>query len=287
MKNIIIGTAGHVDHGKTTLIRALTGIETDRLREEKERGMSIELGFAYFDLPGGARAGIVDVPGHERFIKNMLMGATGMDMVILVIAADEGVMPQTLEHFAILRLLDVKAGVIAITKSDLVETEWLELIEDDVRGLLKGSFLEHAPIVPVSATTLQGIPELIQALDTISSQAEERLAAGPFRMPVDRVFTIPGFGTVVTGTLRTGVVQLGEAAELLPAGRQTRVRQIQVHGEKSESARAGSRVALNLAGLELADLSRGDVVAAAGTLEPTSMVDVRLEILKELERPLA
>ena len=286
MKNIIIGTAGHVDHGKSTLIKALTGIEPDRLKEEQERGMSIELGFASFDLPGGARAGIVDVPGHERFIKNMLMGATGMDMVVLVVAADEGVMPQTREHFAILRLLEVNTGVIALTKADLVDEEWLELAEDDIRELTRGSFLEGAPIIPVSAATGRGMPDLIRALDEIASKTAERLGAGPFRMPIDRIFSIPGFGTVVTGTLRSGVVRVGEAAELLPQQQQTRVRQIQVHGRREESARAGSRVALNLAGIELADAHRGDVVVAAGSLKPTSMVDVRLDLLPELEKPL-
>lgn len=286
MKNIIIGTAGHVDHGKTSLIKALTGIETDRLREEQERGMSIELGFAHFTLPSGAQAGIVDVPGHQRFIKNMLMGATGMDMVILVIAADEGVMPQTREHFDILRLLGVRMGVIALTKMDLVDTEWTELVAEDVKDLVKGSFLQTAPIIPVSTVTGQGISDLLTALDDIASRTSERTAVGPFRMPVDRVFSIPGFGTVVTGTLRSGVVRSGEAAEILPQGIGSRVRGIQVHGQKEALARAGSRVALNLAGIELTQAARGNVVAAAGSLQPTSMVDVRLELLPQLESPL-
>ncbi|MDQ2732573.1 MAG: selenocysteine-specific translation elongation factor, partial [Armatimonadota bacterium] len=286
MKNIIIGTAGHVDHGKTTLIKALTGIETDRLREEQERGMSIELGFAHFTLPGGAQAGIVDVPGHQRFIKNMLMGATGMDMVILVVAADEGVMPQTREHFDILRLLGVSAGVIALTKSDLVDPEWTELVAEEVKEMVKGSFLQGAPIVPLSAVTRMGIGELLSALDEIASRTGERTGVGPFRMPVDRVFSIPGFGTVVTGTLRSGIVRTGEAAEILPQGVGSRVRGIQVHGEKQDLARAGSRVALNLANIELTQAVRGNVVAAASSLQPTSMIDVRLELLPQLGAPL-
>jgi selenocysteine-specific elongation factor len=275
MKHIIIGTAGHVDHGKTTLIRALTGIETDRLREERERGMSIELGFAHLDLPGGVRAGIVDVPGHQRFIKAMLMGATGMDLALLVVAADEGVMPQTREHFDILRLLGVRAGLVALTRADLADSEWTSLVTDEVRELVAGSFLDGAPIIP-SPLTGQGMAELTQAISRIAASAPEKLASGPFRMPIDRVFTMPGFGTVVTGTLCAGEVRVGDAAELLPDGLVARVRQIQVHGESQDCASAGCRVALNLAGADLASASRGDVVAARGSIQPTNMVDVRL-----------
>lgn len=280
MKNITIGTAGHVDHGKTTLIKALTGIDTDRLKEEKERGMTIDLGFASLDLPNGAHAGIVDVPGHERFIKNMLAGAGGVDLALLVIAADESVMPQTVEHLEILQLLEVKRGVIALTKADLVDADWIEAVEEDVRKALEGTFLADAPIIPVSSTTGQGLPELLAAIQDASEGVEARDSSGPFRLPIDRVFTLTGFGTVVTGTLVAGTVKVGDAVEVLPKGLKSRVRQIQIHGRKVESASAGSRVAMNLAGLEVSDLERGDVCATPETLKASSLLDLRLTLLK-------
>lgn len=288
MKHIIIGTAGHVDHGKTALIKALTGIDTDRLKEEKERGLSIELGFAHLELPSGVRAGIVDVPGHERFLKNMLMGAGGTDVVLLIVAADEGVMPQTLEHLDILRLLHVPAGLIVLTKVDLAEDEeWLALVEEEVRQAVAGTFLAQAPIVRVSAVTGEGIEALRAHLDRVAVAVRARSADGPFRLPVDRVFTMPGFGTVVTGTVASGRVRVGDAVELQPSGRATRVRGVQSHGQKAEEAVAGSRAALNLAGVEVEEVTRGDVCATPGTLRATQLVDARLQLLPRLDRPLA
>ncbi|MGI6358276.1 MAG: selenocysteine-specific translation elongation factor [Bacillota bacterium] len=286
MKHVIVGTAGHIDHGKTTLIRALTSIDTDRLREEKERGITIDLGFAYFDLPSGRRAGIVDVPGHERFIKNMLAGAGGIDVVILVIAADEGIMPQTLEHLHILSLLQTKQGLVALTKTDLVEDDWLELVMDDTRTRLKGTFLEDAPIIPLSALTGEGLERLVQEVDRLTADVPSRDDHLPFRLPIDRVFSVTGFGTVVTGTVLSGTIKLGQAAEVYPDNRETRIRSIQVHGQKVEAAYAGQRAALNLAGLEVADLNRGDVLAAPGLLRSTLMLDVRLELLADADKPV-
>ena len=286
MKNIIIGTAGHVDHGKTTLIKALTGIDTDRLKEEKERGMTIDLGFASLQLPNGQSAGIVDVPGHERFIKNMLAGAGGVDVALLVIGADESVMPQTTEHLEILQLLEVKRGVIALTKADLVDPEWIEVVKDDVREALAGTFLADSPIIPVSSTGGAGLPELVAALQEACGGVEARDASGPFRLPVDRVFTLTGFGTIATGTLVAGTVKVGDSVEVLPSGLRSRVRQLQVYGQKVESAAAGTRVALNLVGLEVADLRRGDICATPGTLKASSMFDLKLTLLKSAPRPL-
>ena len=279
MKHIIIGTAGHVDHGKTALIKALTGTDTDRLKEEKERGMSIELGFAHLELPSGVEAGIVDVPGHERFLKNMLMGAGGTDLVMLIIAADEGVMPQTVEHLDILRLLHVPAGLIVLTKIDMVDEEWLELVEEDVRKAVEGTFLEAAPIARVSSITGAVIDALRERLDQMAAAVAERSAAGPFRLPVDRVFTMSGFGTVVTGTVAGGRVRVGDTLEIQPSGKAVRVRQVQSHGKKAEEAVAGSRAALNVAGVDVQDVRRGDVVATPGTLHPTQLVDARLQML--------
>ena len=286
MKHIIIGTAGHVDHGKTALIKALTGTDTDRLKEEKERGMSIELGFAHLELPSGVEAGIVDVPGHERFLKNMLMGAGGTDLVMLIIAADEGVMPQTEEHLDILRLLHVPAGLIVLTKIDMVDEEWLELVEEDVRKAVEGTFLEAAPIARVSSITGAGIDALRERLDQMAAAVAERSAAGPFRLPVDRVFTMSGFGTVVTGTVAGGRVRVGDTLEIQPSGKAVRVRQVQSHGKKAEEAVAGSRAALNVAGVDVEDVRRGDVVATPGTLHPTQLVDARLQMLPRAEHLL-
>ncbi|MDI3538749.1 MAG: selenocysteine-specific elongation factor [Bacillota bacterium] len=286
MKHVIIGTAGHVDHGKTTLIQALTGHNTDRLKEEQERGISIELGFAPFDLPSGRRAGVVDVPGHERFIRHMLAGVGGFDLVLLVVAADEGVMPQTREHLDILQLVGVKSGLIVLTKVDLVDSEWLELVKDEVRAAVQGTFLEEAPIYAVSAVTGQGIPELIAAIDRAADAVLEREHTGPFRLPVDRVFTIAGFGTVVTGTLLSGTVRAGDRAEVFPARLEARIRQVEVHGKKVEQAYAGQRVALNLAGLSVEEVERGSVVATPGSLTPSLQLDARLLLLARAPRPL-
>jgi selenocysteine-specific elongation factor len=278
----IVGTAGHVDHGKTTLIRALTGVNTDRLREEQERGMSIELGFAPLALPSGRVAGVVDVPGHERFIKNMLAGATGVDVAILVAAADEGVMPQTDEHLNILHLLGVKHGVVAVTKADLVESDWLELVKEDVRARLSRTSLARAPIVAVSAVTGQGLSDLVSAIDHALDCALAASEPWSFsRLPVDRVFAAPGLGTVVTGTLSGGRVRPGDRLELLPPGREVRVRGIEVHGTPQEEAVRGQRVALNLSGVDRADIERGMVLAAPGRLVPSTLVDAELQILPE------
>ncbi|MGI5839743.1 MAG: selenocysteine-specific translation elongation factor [bacterium] len=279
MKHVIIGTAGHVDHGKTTLIRAMTGYDTDRLKEEKSRGISIELGFAPFDLPSGRRAGVVDVPGHERFIKNMLAGAGGIDLVLLVVAANESVMPQTLEHLHILNLLGIEKGVIAITKTDIVEEEWRELVQEEVREAVAGTFLMDAPVVPVSAVTGEGLAELKAALDAEAEKAEGKNAARDFRLPADRVFTVKGAGTVVTGTLVAGTIRAGDAAEIMPQRLTARVRQIQVHGNKVDEAEAGQRVAVNLAGVEVQEVTRGNVIVTPGTLHPTQALDAKLELL--------
>ena len=279
MKHVIIGTAGHVDHGKTLLVKALTGIDTDRLVEEKKRGITIELGFAHLDWPDGTQAGIVDVPGHEKFIKNMLAGAGGIDLAMLIIAADDGVMPQTVEHLDILTLLGVKDGLIVITKADTVDPEWLEMMQEEIREKTEGSFLEGKPIVAVSAYTGQGIPELKEMLRELVRKAEEKSMRIPFRLPVDRVFSVEGFGTVVTGTLIEGAINEGDPAELFPSGAQTRIRNLQVHGKNVDTAYAGQRVAINLAGLKKTDIQRGDCVAKPGSVRISRMLDVRLQNL--------
>lgn len=284
MKHIIIGTAGHIDHGKTTLIRALTGRNTDRLREEQERGISIELGFTYFDLPSGKRAGIIDVPGHEKFIKNMLAGVIGIDIVILVVAADEGVMPQTKEHLAILDLLGIKSGFIVLTKADLVEEEWLELVKEEVSMSVEGTFLEGSPIIPVSSTKGTGIDETIKLIDKLSDEVEERDSEGMPRLPVDRVFTISGFGTIVTGTLISGTLKVGEEVQVFPGNKTTRIRSLQVHDKDTSVAYAGQRVAINLAGLKKSELERGNVIAPIGSMKDTMMLDVKLKILKDIPK---
>lgn len=286
MKHVVIGTAGHIDHGKTTLIKALTGRDTDKLKEEKERGISINLGFTYFDLPSGKRAGIVDVPGHEKFIKNMLAGVSGIDVVLLVIAADEGVMPQTREHMNILSLLDVKKGIIAVTKKDMVDDEWLDMVITDIREYLKGSFLENADIIPVSSVTGEGLDVLVKRLDELTDDVEQKNTEGYFRLPVDRVFSISGFGTVVTGTLISGTISEGDRVVAYPNKIESKVRSIQVHEQPMKSAEAGQRVAVNLSGISVDGIKRGDVVAYPGCMEPSLMIDCRLNYLKDAERPL-
>lgn len=286
MKRIIIGTAGHIDHGKTALVKALTGIDADRLKEEKERGITIDLGFADLTL-GDAHFGLIDVPGHERFIKNMLAGAHGLDLVMLVVAADEGVMPQTREHFEICRLLAVKSGLVVITKTDLVDSEFLELVEADIADFVKGSFLENAPVVCVSTRTMAGIEELKNQLLRLASAIKSRNDRTIARLPIDRVFTIKGFGTVVTGTLVSGRIRSGEELELLPpGGRRTRARNVQVHGRAVSEARAGERTAINLQGVDVDEVVRGQVLAPAARFTPSSMLDVRLHLLDSAPRPL-
>ena len=285
MKQIILGTAGHIDHGKTSQIKAVTGIDTDRLKEEKLRGITIELGFAWVDLPSGQRVGIVDVPGHEKFVKNMVAGATGIDVVALIIAADEGVMPQTKEHLDICKLLDVKHGLAVVTKTDMVDDEWLELVTDDVESFLKGSFLEGAPIVQVSSLTGDGLPEFLNALETLCQVVPERSSKGLFRLPVDRVFTMKGFGTVITGSLVSGNVRVGETIMIYPSGIQSKVRGIQVHSQSVDQATASMRTAINLQGLERAAIKRGDVLGGVDTLKPSYMVDVVLDYVGFDKKP--
>jgi selenocysteine-specific elongation factor len=283
---IILGTAGHIDHGKSSLIKALTGIDPDRLKEEKLRGITIELGFAYLTLPTGQRLGIVDVPGHERFVRHMVAGAAGMDLVALVIAADEGVMPQTREHLEICQLLRVKHGLVVLTKTDLVEPDWLELVEEEVREALAGTFLEGAPIVRFSALTLEGKDELLAVLAELAAKVPPKPPTGIFRLPIDRVFTIKGFGTVVTGTAISGIIRVGDAVMVYPPGYKARVRSLQVHGASVEEALAGSRTAVNLQGLEKEEVERGMVVAPPGALVSGRRLDAYLEILPSAPRPL-
>lgn len=287
MKQIILGTAGHIDHGKTSLIRALTGIDTDRLKEEKLRGITIELGFAYMDLPSGDRLGIVDVPGHERFVKHMVAGATGIDLVALVIAADEGVMPQTREHMEICQLLEVRKGLVVLTKTDLVDDpDWLEMVQEDVAEFLKGTFLAGSPIIRVSAVTGEGLAELREALARLVAQVEPRSSDGPFRLPVDRVFSMRGFGTVVTGTSVAGRLRIGDPVIVYPLLHKTKVRGLQVHNDEVQEIHAGQRTAVNLQSVERALIRRGDVVATPGALVPTHLLDVRIELLASTPRPL-
>jgi selenocysteine-specific elongation factor len=282
----IIGTAGHVDHGKTVLINKLTGINTDRLKEEQERGISIELGFAPFRLANGSMVGVVDVPGHEKFIPNMLAGIGGIDLVLLVVDVNEGVMPQTREHLQILQLLQIPRGILVLTKCDLAEQDWIDIVEEEVRETLIGTFLAGAPCCRVSAIQGEGIEELKQTIQEILAQLTPRDEDGPTRLPIDRHFTISGFGTVVTGTLLSGRIKVGDMVEVLPPGETVRVREIQVHGRKAEVALAGQRVALNLAGLERSDLVRGAVMATPGFFTMTERFDARLNLLPEAPRPL-
>ncbi|NWJ44895.1 MAG: selenocysteine-specific translation elongation factor [Chloroflexi bacterium] len=277
----VVGTAGHVDHGKSTLVKALTGIDPDRLEEEKRREMTIDLGFAWLKLPSGNEISIVDVPGHERFIKNMLAGVGGFDAALLVIAADEGIMPQTEEHLAILNLLQVERGLVALTKRDMVDEEWLELVTDEVKAKLAGSVLANAPIVPVSARTGQGLKELVAILEEILQNTTLRPDIGKPRLPIDRVFSVTGFGTVVTGTLIEGSLRVGQEVELMPGNLKSRVRGLQMHKTKAEIAAPGNRVAVNLTGLEVSDLQRGMVLTVPGWLHATDLVDVRLHLLPD------
>ena len=286
MKQIVLGTAGHIDHGKTALVRALTGIDTDRLKEEKLRGITIELGFAHLELPGGQRLGIVDVPGHEKFVRHMVAGATGIDLVMLVIAADEGVMPQTREHLEICQLLGIRRGLVALNKADMVDEEWLEMMREDVAAYLAGTFLAGSPIIAVSAMTGQGVPELAAEIARLAAECESRSHEGVFRLPIDRVFTIKGFGTVVTGTAVSGRVRVGEAVSIYPPGLTSRVRGLQVHGHDVTEAVAGQRTAVNLQGVDKQALERGFVVATEGALAPTYMLDVHLAYLPAAPKPL-
>ena len=286
MKHVIIGTAGHVDHGKTCLIKALTGIDTDRLKEEKKRGITIELGFAHMDLANGQKVGIVDVPGHEKFVRNMLAGAGGLDVCMLIVAADEGIMPQTVEHLDILSILGIKHGVVVITKADLVEPDFTELVAEDVKELTKGTFLENAPIIPVSAYTGQGLDELKKILTELCVSIPERAEEGYFRLPIDRVFTLKGFGTVVTGTLQEGKLKKDQNIVLYPENEPVKVRSLQVHSKDTDAAFAGQRVAVNVPDRKKEEILRGDVLATADSLYPTMMVDVKLEVLKHTERSI-
>lgn len=286
MQHFVLGTAGHVDHGKTSLIKALTGTDTDRLKEEKERGITIELGFASLALPCGHTLGIVDVPGHEKFIKHMVAGAAGIDLVLMVIAADEGIMPQTKEHLQICSLLGITTGLVALTKIDLVEKEWLELVRSEITDYLQDTFLAEAPIVPVSAVKETGIPELLAETDKIVSRLQEKNDDGIFRLPVDRIFTMKGFGTVVTGTLISDKIKVGEDVQILPENISTRIRGIQVHNQPTEEAFSGQRTALNLQGIDKATLARGNVLVRPQTLRPTKRLDVFFEYLASNTRKL-
>ncbi|MDQ6877116.1 MAG: selenocysteine-specific translation elongation factor [Candidatus Dormibacteraeota bacterium] len=282
----VVGTAGHIDHGKSTLITALTGIDPDRLAEEKRRGMTIDLGFAHMLLPSGREIGIVDVPGHARFMRNMLAGTHGLDAVLLVVAADEGVMPQTREHLDIIDLLDVRRGIVVLTKVDLVDEPWLDLVAAEVRETLEGTTLEGVTLLPVSAATGQGLDELKSALDSLLVGAKPRADLGRPRLPIDRVFTLSGFGTVVTGTLVDGSLGVGDELEAMPQGRVVRVRGLQRHNRSVQTAAPGSRVAANLTGVEKSELARGDVLAPQGTLQSTRRLDALVRVLASAPRPL-
>jgi selenocysteine-specific elongation factor len=285
MKSIIAGTAGHIDHGKSALVRALTGIETDRLKEEKQRGISIDLGFAHLQISQNLRFAFIDVPGHERFIKNMLAGVGGIDLVLFVIAADESIKPQTREHFDICRLLGIRQGIVVLTKSDMVDDDILELVRLEVDEFVRGSFLESAPVIPVSSVTGAGIPELRAEMEKMAVSIHEKDSSQYFRLPVDRAFSMRGFGTVITGTLVSGAVRLEQEVELHPGQKRVRVRGIQVHGAAVDRATAGQRTALNIAGVEIADLARGMMLAEAGRFQPVRQLDCAFELLGSA-RPL-
>ncbi len=286
MKHVILGTAGHIDHGKTSLVKALTGVDTDRLKEEKERGITIELGFAFLDLPSGIRLGIIDVPGHEKFVKHMVAGAWGIDLVALVIAADEGVMPQTREHLDICRLLNVKKGLVVLTKIDLVDQELIDLVREEVSEMVKKTFLNQAPILTVSSITGEGMDLLLSTLDRLSQEVEERSSKGLFRLPIDRVFVMKGFGTVVTGTVISGNLSQGEAVEILPTKLEAKVRNLQAYNQNVEKVVAGERAAVNLLGIETSFIERGNVLTHPHTLKPTQLIDAYLEYLPHASHPL-
>ena len=282
----VLGTAGHIDHGKSVLVQALTGIDPDRLREEKERGMTIDLGFAWLKLPSGREVGIVDVPGHERFVKNMLAGVGGIDLALLIVAANEGVMPQTREHLAILDLLDVKRGIAVITKKDLVDEDLLSLVRMEIEELISNTSISQAPVMSVSAVTGEGLPELVAAIDGLLDATEPKPDLGNPRLPVDRVFTIAGSGTVVTGTLIDGTLSVGQEVEIVPSSLKSRLRGLQTHKSRIDTASPGSRVAANLVGVSTSQLQRGDVVTRPGWLKPTRMMTVKLSLISYLQRPL-
>ncbi|GAB4489742.1 MAG: selenocysteine-specific translation elongation factor [Thermodesulfovibrionales bacterium] len=283
MKHIILGTAGHIDHGKSSLVKALTGIDPDRLKEEKERGITIDIGFADLSFPeADLTVGIVDVPGHERLINNMLAGAGGIDMVLMVVAADEGIMPQSREHLAICNLLRIKSGIIALTKADLVEKDWLGLVTDELRNFVQGTFLEGCPIVPVSSRTGENLDALKSEIKTMAAGIEPKTSGGLFRLPIDRVFTLKGFGTVVTGTAVSGSLSVDDPVEILPSGIATKARGMQSHGKAITTAYAGQRVAVNLQGVEKEQLRRGDVAVVPGSFSPTRAIDVHVEMLRDV-----
>ena len=287
MKNIIVGTAGHIDHGKTTLIKALTGRNTDRWEEEQRRGITIDLGFTYFDLKNGDRVGIIDVPGHEKFIDNMVAGVVGMDLVLLVVAADEGIMPQTREHMDILGLLGIKKSILVINKCDLVDEEWLELVEEEIQEELEGTFLEGAPVVKVSAATGQGLDELT---DTIQQLMSDEVVAKDTqtipRLPIDRAFTLSGFGTIITGTLISGTITREDVLEMYPIGKECKIRNIQVHGQNQDKCYAGQRVAINLSNVKKKEIRRGCVLAPKNSMKNTDLLDVKLKVLEDSMRIL-
>ncbi|PKM70393.1 MAG: selenocysteine-specific translation elongation factor, partial [Firmicutes bacterium HGW-Firmicutes-18] len=284
MSNFIIGTAGHIDHGKTSLIKALTGFDTDRLREEKERGISIDLGFSYLDFPDGSKAGIIDVPGHEKFLNNMLSGVVGMDLILFVVAADEGVMPQTVEHLNILNLIGVKNGIIVMTKSDMVDDEMLELVAEDIRESFKDTFLQKAKITTVSSKTGAGIEDLKGEIRLAMNNVEPRSVTKQARLPIDRVFTLKGIGTVVTGTVIEGTIRLNDEMSLFPQNTNQRVRNIQVHNQNENTASAGQRAAINLAATAKKEIRRGEVLAEKDSLHISDMMDVELILLSDTLR---
>ena len=286
MKNIIIGTAGHIDHGKTSLIKALTGRDTDTLKEEKQRGISINLGFTYFDLPSNKRAGIVDVPGHEKFIKNMLAGSSGIDIVLLVVACDEGVMPQTIEHLDILNFLDIKNGIIVLTKCQKVDEDFKELVKEDIREKLEGTFLDNVDIIEVDSISGYGIDKLINKIDDISNAIESKNEDSPSRLNIDRVFSVKGFGTIITGTLLEGKIKINDELLIYPKGIKAKIRGIQVHGENVEVAYAGQRTAINISNVKVEEIERGDVLADINSLEESKMLDVKISLVKHTSREL-
>ncbi len=286
MRAILLGTAGHVDHGKTSFIRALSGVDCDRLKEEKERGITIELGFASFDLPDGQRLGIVDVPGHEKFVHNMVAGAAGMDLVAFIVAADEGIMPQTVEHFDICRLLGVRDGIIVLTKKDLVEPEWLEMVEEELREFFAGSFLAEAPILAVNSITGEGMEAVRTALAAKVDALPRHEEFGPFRLPVDRVFIMKGFGTVITGTALSGRIETGADLTFYPGGLTAKIRGMQVHGQEQKLIEAGHRTAINLQGIEKEEINRGDMAASPGSMVASAIFDVEVQMLASAAKPL-